>query len=52
MWVMYVYLCPVIPAHNDSEQTFAVLYCTSGQKLKNSVLGLEMFLGVVSDSCF
>ena len=47
MWVIYVYLGLVIPAHNDSEQISAVLHCIFGQKLKNAALCLEMFFYVL-----
>lgn len=47
MWVIYVYLGLVIPAHNDSEQISAVLHCIFGQKLKNAALCLEMFFRVL-----
>lgn len=52
MCVMYLDLGLLILAHNDSEQISALLYCISEQKLKNSVLSLEMFLCVTSDSYF
>lgn len=49
---MYVDLSLAIPAHNDSEQISAVLGCVSGQKLKNSVMCLKMFLCMITDSYF
>lgn len=47
---MYVYLSLVILAHNYSEQIPAMLYCISGQKVKKSLLCLEMFCCVIGDS--
>lgn len=45
---MYVCLSLVIPAHNDSEQSSAVLCWISGEKLKNAILYLEKFFYVIS----